>query len=87
MMVLSTYPCSDNIVVNSTIRWVEDQYELPDEKWIGKWSGDLEDKLGHDFSEFLDDHSATRITIWDVQVEKATCSRLLGSQMELNSRR
>ncbi|KAH6986981.1 glycoside hydrolase superfamily [Ilyonectria destructans] len=37
---------------------------------IGWWKGDMEDKLGHAPSDFLDGHSATRITFRNVKVSK-----------------
>jgi alpha-glucuronidase len=48
------------------------------EKSVGKWVGNLEDKLGHDFSEFLDGHSATRITFPGVKVEKGDVLKIVG---------
>ena len=48
------------------------------EKSIGAWTGDLEDKLGHDFSEFLDGHSATRITFRGIKVEKGDLLKIVG---------
>jgi alpha-glucuronidase len=55
------------------------KYELfINEKSIGKWSGDLEDKLQHDFSELLDGHSATRITFPGVRVEKGDTLKIVG---------
>jgi alpha-glucuronidase len=55
------------------------RYEIfLNEKPIGKWNGDLEDKLGHDFSEFLDGHSATRITFRGVKVEKGDVLKIIG---------
>jgi alpha-glucuronidase len=47
-------------------------------KSIGTWKGDLEDKLMHDFSEFLDAHSATRITFPSVKVEKGDVLKIFG---------
>ena len=55
------------------------QYELfLNEKSIGRWNGDLEDKLGHHFSELLDGHSATRITFQGVKVEKGDVLKIVG---------
>ncbi|KAJ5379656.1 uncharacterized protein N7496_002084 [Penicillium cataractarum] len=48
------------------------------EKLIGTWTGDLEDKLGHDFSEYLDGHSATRVTFYGVKVEKGDWLKIVG---------
>ncbi|KAJ6084573.1 hypothetical protein N7486_011373 [Penicillium sp. IBT 16267x] len=45
---------------------------------IGSWSGDLEDKLGHDFSEYLDGHSATRITFPGVPVTTGDILKIVG---------
>ncbi|OJJ44714.1 hypothetical protein ASPZODRAFT_71389 [Penicilliopsis zonata CBS 506.65] len=45
---------------------------------IGRWTGDLEDKLGHDFSKLLDGHSATRITFPGVQVGKGDVLKVVG---------
>jgi alpha-glucuronidase len=47
-------------------------------KSIGTWKGDLEDKLMHDFSEFLDAHSATRITFPRVKIEKGDVLKIVG---------
>ncbi|KAJ5893102.1 hypothetical protein N7504_009793 [Penicillium tannophilum] len=45
---------------------------------IGSWSGNLEDKLGHDFSEYLDGHSATRITFPGVPVMTGDILKIVG---------
>ncbi|KAJ5730915.1 uncharacterized protein N7483_005423 [Penicillium malachiteum] len=45
---------------------------------IGKWSGNLQEKLGHDFSEYLDGHSATRITFKGVLVESGDILKVVG---------
>jgi alpha-glucuronidase len=47
------------------------------DKVIGVWKGDLEDKLQHDFSELLDGHSATRITFPGVKVEKGDLLKIV----------
>lgn len=47
-------------------------------KTIGRWTGDLEDKLGHAFSTKLDGHSATRITFNNVDVRQGDLLRLTG---------
>lgn len=47
-------------------------------KSIGKWTGDLEDILGHDFSRFLDAHSATRITFSGVEVHDRDVLQIVG---------
>lgn len=45
------------------------EYEVYlNERQVGAWVGDGEDKLGHTPSDFLDGHSATRITFRDVEV-------------------
>jgi alpha-glucuronidase len=55
------------------------QYEIfLNKKSIGSWKGDLEDKLGHDFSEYLDGHSATRVTFPGVKVEKGDVVEIVG---------
>ena len=45
---------------------------------IGKWQGDLEDRLGHDNSDTLDGHSATRITFPAVQVKNGDVLKIVG---------
>ncbi|KAJ5610660.1 hypothetical protein N7510_007379 [Penicillium lagena] len=45
---------------------------------IGTWTGDLEDKLGHDFSEYLDGHSATRITFRGIKVQSGDILKIVG---------
>lgn len=55
------------------------KYEIfVNNKLIGTWKGDLEDKLMHDFSELLDAHSATRITFPGVKVENGDVLRIVG---------
>ncbi|KAJ6116094.1 hypothetical protein N7523_006511 [Penicillium sp. IBT 18751x] len=55
------------------------KYEIfLEEKLIGAWTGDLEDKLGHDFSEYLDGHSATRITFRGVKVARGDLLKIVG---------
>lgn len=55
------------------------KYEISlNNRVVGNWCGDLEDKLGHDFSEYLDGHSATRITFREVQVEKGDVLKIVG---------
>jgi alpha-glucuronidase len=39
-------------------------------KSLGTWKGDSENYLGHDFSTFLDCHSAIRITFENVKISK-----------------
>ncbi|KAF2473555.1 alpha-glucuronidase [Lindgomyces ingoldianus] len=46
---------------------------------IGTWTGDLEDKLGHAPSIYLDGHSATRITFKGVKVNKGDMLRIVGT--------
>lgn len=48
------------------------------EKLIGTWKGDLEDKLMHDFSEFVDAHSATRITFSGIDVNEGDVLKIVG---------
>jgi alpha-glucuronidase len=45
---------------------------------IGQWTGDLEDKLGHAPSIYLDGHSATRITFKGVDVRQGDVVRITG---------
>lgn len=55
------------------------KYELSlNDKVVGTWDGDLEDKLGHDFSEYLDGHSATRVTFPEVQIEEGDVITVVG---------
>ncbi|PSN61709.1 alpha-glucuronidase [Corynespora cassiicola Philippines] len=46
---------------------------------IGSWTGDLEDKLGHAPSIYLDGHSATRITFKGVEVNKGELLKITGA--------
>lgn len=48
------------------------------DKSIGTWKGDLEDKLGHDFSERLDGQSATRIYFRGVEVKQGDVLKIIG---------
>jgi alpha-glucuronidase len=45
---------------------------------VGRWIGDLEDKLGHAPSIYLDGHSATRITFRNVEVQRGEEVRVTG---------
>jgi alpha-glucuronidase len=45
---------------------------------VGTWTGDLEDKLGHAPSIYLDGHSATRITFRGVEVMQGAEVRITG---------
>lgn len=55
------------------------QYELHiDNRTIGTWVGDLEDRLGHTPSIYLDGHSATRITFGNVKVTKGALLKIVG---------
>ncbi|KAK3948004.1 glycoside hydrolase superfamily [Pseudoneurospora amorphoporcata] len=47
-------------------------------KLLLEWAGDLEDKLGHAFSTKLDGHSATRVTVRDVQIQKGDVLKITG---------
>lgn len=47
-------------------------------KTIGRWTGDLEDKLGHAPSIYLDGHSATRITFNNISVQQGDIVRISG---------
>jgi len=55
------------------------QYQLfLNDRAIGSWKGDLEDKLGHAPSTYLDGHSATRITFPGVKVTKGDAVKIVG---------
>jgi alpha-glucuronidase len=55
------------------------KYELSlNNQTVGTWTGDLEDKLGHAPSTFLDGHSATRITFEGVQVRAGDMLKIVG---------
>lgn len=43
-----------------------------------EWTGDLEDRLGHDFSTKLDGHSATRVTVSGVQLQSGDVIKVVG---------
>ncbi|KAK3392911.1 glycoside hydrolase superfamily, partial [Podospora didyma] len=43
-----------------------------------EWYGDLEDHLGHDFSTKLDGHSATRITIPNIDIKRGDVLEIIG---------
>lgn len=45
---------------------------------VGKWVGDMEDKLGHAPSIYLDGHSARRITFRGVKVQRGEEVRITG---------
>lgn len=45
---------------------------------IGRWTGDLEDKLGHEPSRYLDGHTAARIIFKDVDVQQGELVRITG---------
>ncbi|KAH6893377.1 glycoside hydrolase superfamily [Thelonectria olida] len=49
------------------------------DKLVGTWKGDGEDKLGHWPSIYLDGHSATRITFKGVRIAKGAELRIEGS--------
>ncbi|CZR65625.1 probable alpha-glucuronidase A [Phialocephala subalpina] len=49
------------------------------EKSIGSWAGDLENRLGHAPSVYLDGHSATRKTIRGVNVKKGDVLKIVGT--------
>ena len=56
------------------------KYEIfLNDKTIGTWNGDLEDKLGHDFSEYIDGHSATRVTFRGVNIENGDVVKIVGN--------
>ncbi|KAM0482035.1 hypothetical protein ACHAPX_003369 [Trichoderma viride] len=55
------------------------QYQVfLDERLIGAWAGDLQDKLSHDFSDRIDGHSATRITFNGVEVKTGDSLKIVG---------
>ncbi|KAJ5764727.1 glycoside hydrolase family 67 protein [Penicillium odoratum] len=55
------------------------QYQIfLNDRLIGSWAGDLEEKLGHDFSDLVDGYSATRITFKDVKVNKGDRLKIIG---------
>ncbi|KAL7898755.1 glycoside hydrolase family 67 protein [Trichoderma sp. SZMC 28014] len=55
------------------------QYQVfLNERLVGAWAGDLQDKLGHDFSDRIDGHSATRITFGGVEVKKGDSLKIIG---------
>ncbi|CAK7245295.1 MAG: hypothetical protein STHCBS139747_006871 [Sporothrix thermara] len=45
---------------------------------VGTWQGNLQDRLGHDFSEFLDGHSATRIYFRGVTLKCGSVLTIVG---------
>lgn len=48
------------------------------DRMVGEWQGDLEDRLGHDFSNKIDGASATRITFNAVLVEQGSVLKIVG---------
>ncbi|KAJ5690737.1 glycoside hydrolase family 67 protein [Penicillium macrosclerotiorum] len=55
------------------------QYQIfLNDRLIGAWAGDLEKHLGHDFSDLVDGHSATRITFKGVTVNNGDRLRIVG---------
>ena len=55
------------------------RYEIfLNEESVGTWRGDLQDKLLHDFSEYMDAHSATRMTFPGVKVKKGDVLKIVG---------
>jgi alpha-glucuronidase len=56
------------------------QYQLfIGERLVGEWKGNLGEYLGHDFSDHLDGHSATRVTFNAVKIEKGDVLKILGT--------
>jgi len=49
------------------------------EKPLGQWIGNNEDILGHFPSDFIDGHSATRITFRDVKIKKGDVLKIVGT--------
>jgi alpha-glucuronidase len=55
------------------------QYQLSvGNNTVGEWKGDLEDRLGHAPSIYIDGHSATRITFNNVKVTKGDALTIVG---------
>ncbi|KAF2263323.1 alpha-glucuronidase [Lojkania enalia] len=55
------------------------KYEvLINNRTVGAWTGDLEDRLGHAPSIYLDGHSAARITFKGVKVNKGDTLKIVG---------
>ncbi|KAF5656116.1 alpha-glucuronidase precursor [Fusarium circinatum] len=55
------------------------RYEvLLDGKAVGEWTSDLDTRLGHDFSEHLDGHSATRVYFRGVDVREGSELTVIG---------
>ncbi|KAF4493521.1 alpha-glucuronidase precursor [Fusarium agapanthi] len=55
------------------------RYEvLLDGKAVGEWTSDLDTRLGHDFSEYLDGHSATRVYFRGVDVREGAALKVIG---------
>lgn len=53
------------------------RYELfLNDRSLGSWVGDLEDKLGYTLTRGIDGHSATRITFRDVEIKKGDVVRV-----------
>lgn len=55
------------------------KYEIfVNDESIGKWAGDLEYTLGYECSEYLDGHSATRVTFRGVEVAQGDVLKIVG---------
>lgn len=55
------------------------RYELLlDGKIVGEWTSDLDTRLGHDFSEYLDGHSATRVYFRGVDTREGAELTVIG---------
>ncbi|EGU79249.1 alpha-glucuronidase [Fusarium oxysporum f. sp. conglutinans race 2 54008] len=55
------------------------RYELLlDGKMVREWKSDLDTRLGHDFSEYLDGHSATRVYLRGVDVREGAELTIIG---------
>jgi alpha-glucuronidase len=55
------------------------EYQLSiNNRTIGTWKGNLEDRLGHAPSSYLDGHSATRITFRNVTVAQGSTVKVVG---------
>jgi alpha-glucuronidase len=55
------------------------RYELLlDGRLVGRWTSDLDTRLGHDFSEYLDGHSATRVYFRGIDVPEGAELTVIG---------
>jgi alpha-glucuronidase len=61
-------------IIGGRARW---EVYLND-RLVGNWTGDNEDRLGHAPSVYLDGHSATRITFGNVKIDKGDTLKVVG---------